>query len=485
MASDERAGLRELEWLRRTRDLSHALTTEREPTKLLPLILDAAIEIAKAERGFLVRVLGRKRDGGYKFRAEVGRGFDKTALSGVAGDVSRTAVNRVLESDRGLVTNSVEDYDLLDASSVKARRVLSIICVPMRLRGEIKGVLYLDHRFDRTAFAERDLPVLRTFADHAALAMETADLFAERAAASERLGAALEELERLKAGVDDPPGSLPADAPRCFGQLVGASPPMIALYEEIEAAARSWDPVLVMGETGSGKGLVAREIHVRGLRSDQPLVRVRCEALEGDDFERAGRGTLVLDEVADASPGMQSRLVETLEGAGAQCRIIATSHRDLRARVVEGAFREDLYYRLDVMRIVVPPLRQRSGDAILLFNHFLELVGSRDLQLSPRARELLAAHPWPGNVRELENEVRRLAALGSAKISANALRDEIREGGGASAGTGTYSGKTLSEIERDVIAKTLAACDGNKSRTARQLGVPRSTLYHLLERYGL
>lgn len=494
---------REILWLRRVRDLSHLLASEQDVRKLLPLILDAAIELADAERGFLVRVRGRKPDGGFKFKVEVARGFDKATLSGSQAHVSRTVVRRVVEREEdGLVTTDSGDKDVLDISSVQARRVLSIICVPMRLRGETRGVLYLDHRFNKDAFGERDLPILRTFADQAALALETAELSTRAAPASQPADDPSDEADALRSARQaEKRAALLREESHLgrrlrLGGLVGGSKPALRLYDEIERAGRCWDPVLILGESGAGKELVAREIHARGSFPQEPFVAEACGVLvEGSAgggslpglLARVGKGTLFLDEVGELSPAVQTQLLRALRPADAPqgCRVLAASHKDLRRLVQEGRFREDLYYRLDVLRINVPPLRQRAEDIPLLLDHFMEQAGQPPLRLSPKASKLLLSYSWPGNVRELFNEARRLATLGLPTISAPHLSTEIREGRGVSRAVGDLSGKTLGDIERQMVEAAIRDCKGNKSRAARQLGIPRTTLYHLLNRYGI
>jgi DNA-binding NtrC family response regulator len=486
---------REILFLRRVRDLSHLLTREKDLKNLLGLILDAAIELIEAERGFLVRVQGRKADGGYRFNVEVARGFDKASLSGSASEVSRTVVKRVVEGEGlGLVTTDEGGADVLDVSSVQARQVRSIVCVPMQLRGEVKGVLYLDHRFSAGAFTADDLPLLRTFADQSALAIETAEL---RARSGE--GQPGEE--------EVPEPAPPSEGPESLGRLVGRSAPMRQLYEEIQRAARTWDPVLIVGEPGTGKDAVARELHEQGSFPEEPYQVVPCasggdvhQALFGSAdrpgaLVRVGRGTVVLDEVAALPLETQAALVHAIQERRIRvsgerrertlhCRVLATTSSDLRAQIATNRFRAELYYRLDVLRIEVPPLRSRPGDISLLFDHLLQFTGRR-IKLSSRAQRLLLGYSWPGNVRELDNEVRRLASFGQPQVSAQQLSAEIREGRGVSRARPAVSGQTLEEVEQHMVEAAIRDCGGNKSRAARQLGIPRTTLYHLLKRYGI
>jgi transcriptional regulator with GAF, ATPase, and Fis domain len=492
------------------------------------MILDAAIELAEAERGFLVRVRQGPK-GKMKIKVEVARGFAKESLAGAQGKVSRTVVERALEHRRGVVTTSEEDADIRNVSSVQARRVLSILCVPMLLRDKPVGVLYLDHRFDPEAFTRSDLPIVEAFADQAALALETAEMNVERQADEARLNATLKELEQLKqaeaertrleAQQDDL--ILPEHAPARFGSLIGSSKVMQRLYAEIERAARSNAPVLITGESGTGKELVAKEIHGRGEGNRQPFLSENCAAitdslLESELFGHkrgaftgavqdhkglfvlAGKGTLFLDEVGDMSAVMQSKLLRVLQesqvrpvggdrAVATECRVVAATHHDLRTRAEKGEFRLDLYYRLDVLRLNVPPLRNRPEDIPALLAHFLrqESQGRRKLDVSPKALELLVGYSWPGNVRELENEARRMSTLGTYRLSARHLSNEIREGRGLSRADGNYSGKTLSEVEREMVVQAIQESGGNKARAARALGIPKTTLYHLLDRYKL
>ncbi|MGE0713785.1 MAG: sigma 54-interacting transcriptional regulator [Planctomycetota bacterium] len=532
---------RQATWLRRIRDVSQRLTTSEDPVALVPEILDAAIEVTEAERGFLVLVEGRDAAGAPRTRVAEARGFDREALRSREVKVSRTVIRRVVAEERGLVSSSEgEDQDVMQRSSVQAARVRSILCVPLRLRGEVRGALYLDHRFVGEAFSQDDLPLLEVFADQAALALEWARLRAEAAAGAPGPGAPgrgapgpgapgrgapgpgapgpgapgrdpadLDASEVHAAGLDTSharPAPAPAGSLRRYGLLVGGSPVMLALYEELERAARSDAPVLLLGETGTGQELAARELHARGAAPRAPFLVQSC-ALATTELsarlfgtpdrpgllEQAGEGTLLLDDVDQLTPEMQTRLLAVLRArtwpglAGElplRTRLVCASHADLRALVAAGELREDLYYRLDVLRIVLPPLRQREGDVDLLLDHWLVRLDPRP-ELSPTARELLRGYGWPGNVRELENELARLAALGQRRVSSRQLSPEVRAGRGLTRPSVDFSGLTLEQVEAAALRAALEACGGNKARAARQLGVPRSTLYHLLDRHGL
>ncbi|RMG15669.1 MAG: sigma-54-dependent Fis family transcriptional regulator [Planctomycetota bacterium] len=473
---------RERTWLERLRDLAHRLANDPDPEELFPRILDAAIELTRAERGFLLLLDGVD---GQKRRVEEARGFDRASLSGPEARVSRRVVRRTLEEERGVSTTNLEDADLLGVTSLRDEGVRSVACVPLRARGRVLGALYLDDRIERTpGFSPRDLEILGLFADQAAIALEAAGKV--------------------------PPTPLPPPS----GRLLGQSPAMRQLRQAIARAARSRAPVLILGETGSGKELVARELHALGSPTE-PFLAENCAAIAEELLEselfghgagaftgaegprdglflRAGRGTLFLDEIGDTSPRLQAKLLRVLqegevrpvgeaETRSVHCRVVAATHRDLAQAMASGEFRADLYYRLDVLRLCVPPLRARREDLSLLLDTFAGRHGLGDV--SPDAFELLYAYDWPGNVRQLENEVRRLAALGVDPVLPQHLSPSIR--GGPSDRAYGYAGKTLAQIQREAVLDTLRACGGNKSAAARKLGIPRGTFYRLLERHGI
>jgi len=302
-------------------------------------------------------------------------------------------------------------------------------------------------------------------------------------------------------------------------ELIGASEGMGALRRAIARVARSEATVLVTGETGSGKGLVARRIHDLSPRRNAPFVHVDCAALSptvieselfGHErgaftdavsrrvgrFERAGGGTVFLDEIGDLDPRLQAKLLRVLQDrefervGGSQslpmrARVVAATHRDLPARVAAGRFRADLYYRLDVLHLAVPPLRERTGDLPALVEDALARIaagrGGRPLRVPEAALARLRRHPWPGNVRELHNVLERCATLcaGDA-LEARDLDAALRRAVAVAAADRAPAGP-----DRDVIAHELAATGGNVRRTARRLGMARSTLRYRIQRYGL
>ncbi len=300
---------------------------------------------------------------------------------------------------------------------------------------------------------------------------------------------------------------------------VGRSEAMLQVFKTAARVAASDATVLILGESGTGKELVARALHQSSPRAAGPFVPVDCGAIaEGvleselfghargaftgaqsarrGLFEEATNGTLFLDEIGDVGPGLQARLLRALqegtvrrvgtnESVPVNARVVAATNRDLEAAVKAGKFREDLYYRLNVVTIRIPPLRDRREDIPLLAEHFAAKHGRGEgATVSPEARELLLAYDWPGNVRELENVVARALALNpSGVVVPSDLPDRVRGGAPEPApGLALPAGfrPTLDELGRRYAALVLAECAGNKTRAAELLGIDRKTLYRIL-----
>jgi two-component system, NtrC family, response regulator AtoC len=305
-------------------------------------------------------------------------------------------------------------------------------------------------------------------------------------------------------------------------RLVGQSPQMVEIYKLVARVANLETTVLIQGETGTGKELVARAIHYASARADRHFVVVDCAALPetlieselfGHErgaftgahgtrrglFETAEGGTVFLDEIGELPPALQAKLLRVLqertirrvgsnEPIAVDVRVVAASNRDLRKRIDEGEFREDLFYRLNVVAIAVPSLRERRRDIPLLARHFLDkharTAGKAISGFAPETLEMLSERDWPGNVRELEHAVERAVALSSSPVllpsdfPAAALRD-ARDGSGAVL---PRPGMTLDEVRSWYIARVLQDVGGNKVRASEVLGIDRKTLYRTLGR---
>ena len=305
-----------------------------------------------------------------------------------------------------------------------------------------------------------------------------------------------------------------------LGAIVGRSLPMQRLFERIERVAPSSAPVLICGETGTGKELVARAIHFEGPRRAEPFVAINCTALPESLLEselfghargaftgataarrglflEADLGTLLLDEIGDMPLPLQARLLRVLEEGEVRAvgsdevrhvdvRVLAATHKDLGKMVREKTFREDLFYRLNVVPLTVPSLRERLGDVPSLVDHFLKRAIERNPQslvqkFSPELVAALTARPWPGNVRELENMVERLVITGTRRSTAGVAELEAALAEGPSAAQGFALEREqvvpLRQLESEYIAWALAKCDGNKTRAAELLGIDVSTIH--------
>ena len=346
----------------------------------------------------------------------------------------------------------------------------------------------------------------------------------------------VEQLEQLveramrQAEQEGKRSSIPAANAAWQGMMIGDSRGMKTLRDRIAQAAPTDETVLICGESGTGKELVARCLHAASRRSGRALVSLNCPALSPQlmeselfghekgaftsaDAPRVGRfelaegGTILLDEITEIEQSLQAKLLRVLqertyervgssESKRADVRVVATTNRDIRKEVAEGRFRQDLYYRLAVVPVVVPPLRERREDVPLLVHHFLGIAAARmqkdPCELAPAAMELLCQYNWPGNVRELENLVTRASVLSAGRpVQADDLRPWlIDQDGGLSQLTDTSSapaltaGTKLEDMERRLIESTLERFEGHRAKAAQALGIGIRTLSNKLRQYG-
>ncbi|WP_437614933.1 sigma 54-interacting transcriptional regulator [Sorangium sp. So ce834] len=509
------------------RDLEALVGALGERERLAPLldrVVDALVLWTGVERGLL---LLRAPNGRLVPRAA--RNLARSRLGAEQLALSETLARRALEAREPVVAVDAAGELPSVHRSVHALKLRSVLAVPLIARGEALGVVYLDDRVRRGAFGAQELRWARTIASVAALAIADARAQVElrRAArraerASSRLAA---ELARREAELDAAALELARarggrDTRYRYDAIIGESEPVRAMLRLVDRVTASEVPVLIHGESGSGKELVARAIHHNGPRAAHPFVSENCGAIPegllesalfghvrgaftGADRPRAGlfevadRGTLFLDEIGEMSLAMQTKLLRVLEDGlvrplgsdrarKVDVRVIAATHRDLEALVRARAFREDLFYRLNIITIRVPPLRERATDVPLIVQHLVAKHGRGPVRVTRGAMERLSAYGWPGNVRQLENEIRRAIVLCDGTIDREHLSPDIAHGGGAAPRElGLNVRARIDALETELVRDALERTRGNQTQAAKLLGLSRFGLQKMIKRLAI
>jgi transcriptional regulator with GAF, ATPase, and Fis domain/tetratricopeptide (TPR) repeat protein len=479
--------------------VNRQLAQETALDKAMRHLLDAAVTLSGGRIGYLLVA----RDDGMR------REFQSGDQGPVGQAFSRSLAHRAMQLQRTLTgADALSDRDLQDMPSIRNLQVRSAVCAPFRSAGGTVGAIYVEHPGRAGAFTEGDKEALEVLADQAAIAVD-------RMLREEALQSELHQSQRELAVVR-------RTTRKESTQLLGDSKPMRELRAQIDKLAPLELPVLVLGETGTGKELVARALHERSQRHRGPFVAENCSVLPGELMERelfghvqgsftgadrdrpgllelASGGTLFLDEVGDMPPALQAKLLRSLQEQSIRrvggsetiqldLRLVAATHKDLRAMVQRGEFREDLFFRIAAVELRLPALREREGDIVQLAEHFVQRNAAqrgRSLRLSAVARAALRDYRWPGNVRELEHVIARAALLcdGEELVDLQLPRQQAETTVGAAAVAGEIL--TLKEAERRAIVAALQSCGGDKAKTARVLGISRTALYEKLKRFEL
>jgi len=476
---------------------STAASDTQALTQLLDLLVEAVQEAVAPDR--VVPILLDPATGEQRPWLRKASAFDRR-LADVP--VSRSIIEFAFRERLSVLSHApAEDERFRHSPSVRLNRIATAMCVPLRAGDDLLGAVYADRIGEAEPFTRTDLELLAALAQPTVVAIQNIR-------AAETLRRECQALEREA---------------RAQCQLIGESPQIRAVLDFIEKAAPLDATVLLVGESGTGKELVARAIHLSGPRAKGPFEAVNCAALsetllESELFghtkgaftgavdERAGRfelardGTLFLDEIAEMPPSSQAKLLRVLEAGEfrrvgdvrdrtSNARVIAATNKNLAARIAEGKFREDLFYRLNVLACTLPPLREHIEDLDALCDHFLDYFcrkcGKRRIQLTDAAREALRKHAWPGNVRELRNLIERLVVF-TDKPQADAP-DLAFAAPAAGARPDAAPGPVASieEVERQHIQRVLRHTGGNKKEAARILKIDRSTLYAKLKAYDI
>jgi len=481
-------------------NLAHDIYAVTDPGRVFDAVLEAVSKLLNVERAFIAVVENGRLEP---------RAAHHIDLQGEPSDwpVSTTMLRRVLaEGVSLLATDAFHDAQYGKAPSVDLHSIRSVICCPLGVRQEPQGLIYVDNRLLAGAFARADLEYLHALSHYAFLAVENAQarrrIAAEKELAEARLAALGEEIASDQ-------------------QIVATSRKMVDLYGTAKKAARKDVPVLLSGETGTGKEVFARLIHASSPRSDGPFVAVHTSALPhtlveselfghekgaftGADERRIGRfelaqgGTLFLDEIQDIPPQVQPKLLRVLEerrferlGSNepieADIRVVCACSRDPARAVEEGVLRAELYYRLAGVTIEIPPLRDRREDVVPLLLHFLTRCGS-DKTFDDRTLARLASYDWPGNVRELKQCVEALDALvEEPTIRESDLPDRMRPAPGEAVGGRTLQPlpEAVARLEEAHIRRALELADGKNEEAIRLLGISRATFFKRKKKYGL
>jgi transcriptional regulator with GAF, ATPase, and Fis domain len=430
-------------------------------------------------------------------------GWDRVCGLETPVRVNRTLLNRVVQERAGLLVSDVSKPEsACGPVSLNDAGMKCVLCVPMLVSKKVAGVIYLDTRSAKNCFDADHLQLITAVASIASLAFDNV----------QHLQRLQEENRQLQTEVN------------LSHEMVGESLRMRAVYELIRRVAATDSTVLIQGESGTGKELVARAIHDSSLRAGGPFVAINCAAitetlLESELFghekgaftgatsqkkgkvELANGGTLFLDEIGEFALGLQAKLLRVLqerefERLGAtrtqkvDIRLITATNRSLLERVEAGAFRRDLYYRLNVVAVTLPPLRERMEDIPLLTDHFVAKASRkcrvRPKPLSAEARACLSNYDWPGNVRELEHAIERAMVLGVAEsILPEDFPEEIFEASPAASASSFKYQSVIKQQKKQLIEKALQQSNGNYIEAAKILGLHPNSLLRLIRNLGL
>ncbi|MBI4618342.1 MAG: sigma-54-dependent Fis family transcriptional regulator, partial [Planctomycetes bacterium] len=527
--------------LRQLLELNKNINSEHNVEKLLELIIDTAIELTGAERGFLIFSEGAE------LKFEIARNYEREEIPKPELRISRSIAEKTIAGGQPITTTDAAEDERFDKfSSVSELKLHSVLCVPLRAKHRVLGAIYLDNRFEQGVFTKKERTLLEAFADQAAIAIENARLLDENIKKQEEIARSKERIENLNRRLADINKALEAkvhdqsleltgvkeELKEKQGELegrysyqkviIGKSPVLLELFKLLDKVTESSVPVFIHGESGTGKELVAKAIHFSGPRRAQRFGVENCAALTetlleselfgyvkgaftGADkdkmglFELANGGTLFFDEVGDMSPSMQKKLLRVLQegefrrvGGKDQIkvdvRIISASNKDLKTLVEQGQFRDDLYYRLNVITLRLPALRERKEDIPLLVDHFLEEY-ARDTKAEKRAvskagREALLEYHWPGNIRELRNIITSVLALSDKDtLDADDLRKAIPKRGPEPTANAFAEELSIDEYTRRFVLTFQEKY--NDTEMAKILGISRKTLWEKRKRWDL
>jgi transcriptional regulator with GAF, ATPase, and Fis domain len=488
-AEDDDAG--EIAGLRKLYEFSTRLMDIKDVSELLKALMDAVVEVTHADKGFLLLVRDEQPE------IAVARNLRQEDIPHGVRHLSDSILHKVLTQKRPLiVSDALHDEEFKTSESVMNLKLCSVMCAPLVSQGQMLGLLYVGNDNVVNLFEEKSLDVLTVFAGQASLILQNALLLDQLKSDRDRLQ---ERLENKK-----------------FGELVGSCPGLVEVYKKVEKVANTDISVLITGETGTGKELIAREIHNRSPRKSGPFIVVNCGAIPENlmeselfghvrgaftgavatrqgKFQLADGGTLFLDEIGEMPVALQVKLLRSLQERivvkvgdakpeRVDIRVVAATHRDLEERIKSGEFREDLYYRLNVVNLHLPPLRERGDDVMViakfLLSKYSEEYGAKVKGFTPNALIAMRKYTWPGNVRQLENRIKKALVLCDRTLIGPEDLDLFPE---ALEPIMSLS-QAREDFQRRYILEVLERNNGNRTKTARDLGVDPRTIFRYLER---
>ncbi len=482
--------------LRRLHAFSERLMTVSSVDELLEALLDDVIQLTGAARG--VVLLSDVADGKEAApRVRASRNVGAEALQDPSGAISDSITRQVIETRRPvIVSDALTDTTFGKSESVIALKLSSVMCVPLLSQGQTLGALYVANDEVKHLFERQQLDLLTIFAAQASLILQNAML----------LSALRADKEKLRGELED----------KRFGEIIGACASMMEVFRKLQKVAATDISVMITGETGTGKELIAREIHRRSNRAAGPFVTVNCGAIpenlmesemfghvkgaftgavasRAGKFQQADGGSLFLDEIGELTPQLQVKLLRAIQervvfrvgdNRAERCdiRIIAATNRTLEDMIKTGEFREDLYYRLNVVNLWLPPLRDRGDDVFIiakaLLSKYADEMGSAVRGFSPQALSAIRKSSWPGNIRQLENRIKKALVLCEKTLLGP---EDLDLGGGEEAPIVPLE-KAKEDFQRRYVLEVLERNNGNRTQTARDLGVDPRTIFRYLEK---
>jgi transcriptional regulator with GAF, ATPase, and Fis domain len=510
--------LQQVAGVRKLFEFSEKLMTMKAIDELLEAMLDTVIDVTGAEKGLILLLEegatpgvtsdGDSARGGGRSPSDAApppgkpviraaRNVKREAITDTTGAISDSIVRRVLETGRPvIVSDAVTDAQFGASESVLALRLSSVMCAPLVSQGQVTGAMYVGNDRVKGLFERGQLDLLSIFAGQASLILQNAML----------LNALRADKEKLSAELKD----------KRFGEIIGVCPSMMEVFRKLQKVATTDISVLITGETGTGKELIAHELHRRSSRASGPFVVINCGAIPENlieselfghvkgaftgavtsrpgKFQVADRGTLFLDEIGELPLNLQVKLLRALQERvvfrvgdskpeKVDIRIVAATNRVLEEEIRAGRFREDLYYRLNVVNLFLPPLRERGDDVLIiakaLLSKYADELHSQVQGFTPQALAAIKKSAWPGNIRQLENRLKKALVLCERKL----LDVDDLELGAASEAPILPLEKAKEEFQRRYVLEILERNNGNRTQTARDLGVDPRTIFRYLER---